>query len=297
MSRTLTPAMEAHLAGGDLALVMMLRLDLVDGTTLALTTHNAPLAFDLGDGNATYYPNTGIIPSDVSLSAGLEADEVDVTGPVADAAVNPWDVTRAAVIGGRFDDARGRLFMVNWEDLGAGAIKLMDAYVVKADVKGVEFSLTLHSQIGKLQQEIGRVITAYCDADFGDARCTVVPQTVVGTVTGATSDRAFTVSFAGTFANDFFERGTVQFLTGALAGTRKVEISSWSAAGAVTLFMPLAEVPEVGATLTITQGCFDPATRASKTRAACMHFSNIDNGRFFPDVPGSDQVLRYPVPS
>ena len=37
------------------------------------------------------------------------------------------------------------------------------------------------------------------------------------------------------------------------------------------------------------QGC-------GKTRADCMGFANIVNFRGFPDVPGTDQVLRYPNP-
>jgi hypothetical protein len=59
--------------------------------------------------------------------------------------------------------------------------------------------------------------------------------------------------------------------------------------GTLALYAPLAAVPAVGDTLEIRRGC-------EKTRAACMAYSNIDNFRGFPDVPGSDQVLRYPNP-
>ena len=73
-------------------------------------------------------------------------------------------------------------------------------------------------------------------------------------------------------------------------GIRPVEINDWSSAGGVALWTSLPEPPAVGDTLTLTQGC-------GKTRADCMAFGNIVNFRGFPDVPGSDQVLRYPNPA
>jgi hypothetical protein len=97
------------------------------------------------------------------------------------------------------------------------------------------------------------------------------------------------VSFAGTYADDFFNLGTVEALTGALAGTWPVEIFDWSAAGAIVLFAPLADVPAIGDTFTIKRGC-------GKTRADCMARDNIDFFRGFPEVPGSDQVLKIAVP-
>lgn len=297
MSRTLTPAMTAALGKRNLRLASMLRLDLADGTTLCFTDHDRPLTFDLGDGAATYYPDTGVIPSDLSLSAGFEADEIEVSGPVVDEATQPWHVTRKAVIGGKFDAATARVFMVDWSALGNGAIKLMQGYVSRGDVAGGRFVLTIRSDISRFEQEVGRVITAYCDADFGDARCGATFETETATVTAVTDERRFNVSFAGSFVDGFFNRGTAAFLTGDLAGTRPVEIRSFSAAGVIELFMPLASLPEVGDTLTLRQGCYDPATRTSKTRAACMTFGNIANFRGFPDVPGSDQALRYPNPT
>jgi uncharacterized phage protein (TIGR02218 family) len=297
VSRTLSPGMVTALGKRTLTLAAMLRLDLADGTTLAFTDHDRTLSVDLGDGLATFYPDTGILPSDLSLSTGFEADEIEISGPVVDAATQPWHITRAAVIGGRFDGARARIFMVDWASLASGPIRLMQGFVTRGEVAGGRFKLTIRSDISRFEQEVGRIITAYCDADFGDARCGATPVTEAATVTSVTDERGFTVSFVSSFVDDFFNRGTAAFTSGALAGTRPVEVRSFSAAGVIELFMPLAELPEVGDTLTLRQGCFDPATRTSKTRAACMTFANIANFRGFPDVPGSDQALRYPNPT
>ena len=288
--RTLAAGIAGHIAGTAHKRVSMLRLDLVDGTTLALTDHNHDLPFDLGDGSETYLAGTGILPSDLSLSTGFDADEIEVEGPIG------TTVTKAAVIGGRYDDAVARFFQTNWSSLADGAVKLLKGRVVVAEVIGDRFRLTIHSEIGKFTQEVGRTITGYCDADFGDARCGLTPVTDAVTVTAVTDERSFTVSNPGARATNFFNGGTVQFTSGALNGTRKVEVLSFNTSGAVVLWTGLAEAPAVGDTLNLRQGCFDVATGESKTRTACMAFDNIVNFRGFPDVPGSDQVLRYPNP-
>lgn len=295
--RTLSAGLTTHVSGSVHQLAAMVRLDLEDGSTLAFTDHDQPLSVDLGDGAATYYPQTGMLPTDLTLSLGFEADEVEVSGPVVDSATQPWHVTRLAVLGGRFEGAIARYFYVNWSDLAQGPARLLRGYVYKSEVMGSEFKLTIQSEITKFRQDIGRLTSAYCATDFGSAECGLTPDTVAATILSVTDEREFTVSFSGSYADDYFNRGTVQFTSGDLNGTRKIEITDWSSAGSITLFEPLADVPQVGDTLTITQGCYDPATSSSKTRTACMSFSNIVNFRGFPDVPGTEQVLQYPNPS
>lgn len=289
--RTLVAGMTTHLATRAHKRCGMLRLDLKDGSTIALTDHSADIDFDLGDGAVTYVAGTGILPSDLTLSTGFEADEVEVSGPIGSV------VSQVAVIGGRFDDAVARYFMVNWSNLANGAIQLMKGRVALAEVMGKRFKFTLHSEIGKFSQTIGKVLTPYCRADFGDAQCGLTAETLAGTVTAVTDERQFIVSFSGAFADDYFTRGSVTWDTGNLAGIRPIEIEEWTAAGSIALFMPLPAPPEVGDTLTIIQGCFDPTTGESKTRTACKFFENMVNFRGEPDVPGSDQTLRYQVPS
>lgn len=291
MSRTLTAAMSAMLAGQAHRRARMLRMDLVDGSTIALTDHDRVIAFDLGDGAVDYSPRTGILPSDVSLSTGFDSDDLELTGPLLEQATEGFHLTRAMVIGGRLDDAVVRFFQVDWGDLAAGAIRLLRGRVVMASVEGGTFKVVIQSDITRFQQEIGRTITAYCDADFGDTRCGATPDTLAATVTSVTSARQFAVSFTGTYANDYFNKGTVQFTSGALDGTRKVEVSDFTGgtnSGSVVLWAELAEAPEVGDTLTFTQGC-------GKTLPDCVAYDNVVNFRGFPHVPGTDQVLRYPT--
>lgn len=286
--RNLSAAMQAHLAGTAHKRCTMMRIDLADGSVLAVTDHDRVLSFDLGDGVADYRPETGVMPSDLLLTAGFSADQLEVAGPVTEDGLT----TRPALLGGRFDMATVRLFQVNWSNLAAGAIPLLKGEVVLAEIDGSAFRLTVHSQGSRLGKSIGRVITGYCDADFMDARCGYAEAPTVATVTAVTDARTFTVSFAGTIASDWFNKGTVSFLTGDLAGARPVEVFDFAGgagSGALALWTALPAVPAVGDTLNLKRGC-------EGTRPACMAYGNIENFRGFPDVPGSDQLLRFPNP-
>lgn len=258
MSRTVG-ALSTHLADNAHTLATLLRLDLADGTVLAVCDHDADLGFDLGDGPATYRYGTGILPSSLALATGFAGNDVEISGPIGDS------VTRTAVLGGRFDDATARLFKINWNRPGDGAVKLLQGRVVLASVEGGKFKFTVHGDVTRFSQTIGRQITAYCDADFGDARCGMTPVTTTATVTNVTDAHSFTVSYAGAYADNFFNYGTAAFTSGALAGTRAVEVFDWSQAGAVALWTSLAEPPAIGDTLTLTQGC-------SKTRFASTNY-------------------------
>lgn len=280
MSRTLT----VPVTGTGQTRCWMVRLDLVDGTTLAITDHDKDLAFNLGDGSANYSAGTGILPSDLALATGFDGSDIEVQGPIGDT------VTRTAVLGGRYDDAVARLFQVNWADLSQGAIKLLKGRVVLAEVNGGRFKFTIQGEATRFSQTVGRTITAYCDADLGDARCGFALTADTETVSAVTDERSFTVSNGAARADDYFNKGTVTFTSGALAGTRPVEVFDWTTGGVVTLWTGLPEAPAVGDTVELRRGC-------DKTRATCRDtFDNVVNFRGFPDVPGSDQVLRYPNP-
>jgi uncharacterized phage protein (TIGR02218 family) len=264
----------------------MLLLDLQDGTSIGITDHDKSIDFDIGDGTVTYDAGTGILASNVALSCGLDADNYEVTGPISEV------VTLDAIIGGRFNRARTRLFEVNWKELSAGAAKILSGSVSEARVEGGKFVLEIRSDMDRYNQTVGRVITDQCDADFADGvQCFATATEIVGTVTAVTDAMRFTVSFAGSYVDDYFNKGTVQGLTGALAGTNKVEIEDWTSAGVITLFAPLVEAPAIGDTLTVRQGCFDPATGQTKSRLACMHFGQILNFRGYPEVPGRRALM------
>jgi uncharacterized phage protein (TIGR02218 family) len=277
VSRTLSTALATHISGRSHTRCNMLLLDLSDGTSIGITDHDKDLTYDIGDGSVTYSSGTGILTSDVSLSCGLDADNYEVRGPIADV------VTLDGVLGGRFNRARARLFQVNWKDLTQGAIKLLAGNISEARVEGGEFVFEVRSDVDRYNQVVGRTIANNCDADYGDARCGTTPESETETVTAATSAMVFAVTNGGARAADFFNLGTIEFTSGELTG-QVVEIFDWGGAGQVELFAPLTGTPAIGDACTLRRGC-------GKSRADCMARNNILNFRGYPEVPGRKALM------
>jgi len=243
--RTLSGAMTTHIAGAVHRRVMMMRLDLVDGTSLGFTGHDREISFDLGDGAIAYLPRTGINPTAMEWSADFNADDVELDGPIG------VDVTRAALLGGRFNDAVARLFLVDWGNLAAGAIPLLKGRVVLAEAVGMSFKMTVNGDLARYNQRRGRTITGTCDAEFGDTRCGYTPATLACTVTSVVSRRQFGISYTGSFADDYWNLGKADWQTGNLTGTKPVEIFKFdqSSAGVAGVKTCLVFVPSTIATV------------------------------------------------
>jgi uncharacterized phage protein (TIGR02218 family) len=285
MTATLTADFEAHIAGRSHQRCWMLRLDLKDGTVIGCTDHNKPLDFDIGDGSVTYRPDLGMMLSNVQTGAGLDAGNFDITFPLSDA--DGWPFTRDAVAGGRFNRAEARLFQVAWNNLSAGARKIMFGNAGQWRIEGSKAIAQIRDQRDRLNQTRGRQIQNQCDADYADqVECFATPTEVTGTVTVATSARQITASFAGSFADALFDRGTLIGLTGKNAGL-EYPIWSWTAAGVIQTWWPMVDVPDVGDTFTVRDGC-------ARTRAACMGHDQILNFRGEPDVPGQKALRPAP---
>lgn len=322
MTRTVG-ALSTHLSGTAHTRCNMLLMGLRDGTFYGITDHDANISYNLteaGAGSIVYNAHGGTITSDITLAVGMDADNYEVVIPIGgtvssgvlllsgdmtdgddelllsgdmtdgdDALFITQDIPIEAFLGGRLNRADTWLFQVNWKSTGDGKIPFMKGNVSELRIEGGRAVLQIRAEVDRLNQVIGRLISPYCDADHGDARCGRVPESVVGTVSAVASALQFTVTFSGSFADDYFNLGVVEALTGDLAGTAPVEIWDWTSGGAITLFTELSEAPAVGDTFDIIRGC-------GKTRLDCMARANIVNFRGFPEVPGTDQVLKVPVP-
>lgn len=260
-----------------------LMIEAVDGERFAFTTSVTPVTADLGLGAGAEVYAAGFSISSLVLVLGLDASHSEVAGPLDDV------FTRAEVHGGRFESAKFWLFEIV-EGL-TGFAPLLAGTVRETRVEGDAWIFELRGEADRFNQEIGDVLTPYCRADLGDARCGFTLPTIAATVTAVNDAMRFTVSFAGVYADDYFNLGTTEFLTGALAGTLRMEIFDWTGAGAIILFEPLTQAPQVGDTLNLRRGC-------DKTVATCVAIQgDAINFRGEPDVPGTENALKAPVPS
>jgi uncharacterized phage protein (TIGR02218 family) len=148
----------------------------------------------------------------------------------------------------------------------------------------------------RLAEESGRLFTATCDADLGDARCTIdladPRYRGNGTIASVTSAVSFVAAGLDAFTDGWFTAGRIAWTSGANAGlAMEVKTHRVSAAGVqLTLWQTMAEPLAAGDAFVVTAGC-------DKRFATCRdRFGNAVNFRGFPQIPGNDFVLQYAVP-
>lgn len=290
--RTLTAPMEAHLAGTAHRRVWMVRLDLWDGTVLGFTANNRDVPFDLGDaaGLVTYQAGVLGTVSDVDLSTGFEPSNFEISGPFGEV------VTLAGVAGGRFDNAEVHLFQCNPDRADWGEIPVLFGQITTTRPEGGEWFFEVQGEESKFAAVVGETITTQCIRDFGDALCGVEPATVVGTVIEVLDDLTVRFSFEDPHADDYFNFGKVNWTSGELAGTRPIEIYDFTSTGWVTLFSYLSDLPALGDTAEISRGCSKLRHHADASIPTCVTYANAARFDGFPDITGSDQLLRPTIP-
>lgn len=238
------------------------------------------LDVSLSIGGVTYEASTGFTPSAIDGKADLSVPNLEVVGLLDSASITEDDL-----LAGRWDGAAVEIFEVNYRDLTQGSMNLRSGTIGTVSAGRSAFTAELRGLAQKLQQALGRVFTPSCQAQLGDAECQVDlgPLTVTGTVTLATSARAFTDSSRAEAA-DYFGAGLITWTGGDNDGLQ-MEVRTFSA-GAFELALPMPYAIAVGDTYSLVPGCRKRAITDCKTK-----FNNIVNFRGHPYVPGNDKVL------
>ena len=284
--KTLPSGLQAHLATGATTLCWCWRLTRRDGLKLGFTDHDRDVVFD----GTTFEAAAGFTASEIKDSVGLNVDNLEVT-----AAVTSQRLAEADLAAGIYDDAKVEIFRVNWQSADQRVL-MRSGSLGEVKRTGYAFAAEVRGLAHYLQQPKGRVFQYTCDADLGDARCTVTLATPANTGSGVVesvaSSRRFTATGLSAFASSWFTRGLLTFTSGAAIG-QKIEIKSHSfVAGSVSfeLWVPAVEPLMPGQTFTVTAGC-------DKTVATCRaKFSNAINFRGFPHMPGNDFLTKISRP-
>jgi uncharacterized phage protein (TIGR02218 family) len=275
--KSLSPEFAAHLASGATTLCWCWRIARRDGTVLGFTDHDNPIAFD----STTYEAASGFTASDITDGLGLSVDNLEVTGALSSATL-----TDADLAAGRYDDARIAIYRVNWADPEQRAL-MRSGSIGEVRRTGSTFTAELRGLAHYLQQPTGRLLQQTCDADLGDARCTVDLTSPAfrgaGTILAVKSARRFTVSGLDGFATRFFSRGLLTFTSGVSSGL-KIEVkvhTKLAASVEIELWVEAEGPPASGDAFFITAGC-DKRFDTCKAR-----FANTINFRGFPSIPGN----------
>jgi uncharacterized phage protein (TIGR02218 family) len=289
--RTIPTALQAKLDAGVTTLCRCWIVRRTDGAVQGFTDHDRDIVLTgvLAE-PVTCRAGTGLSASEATEQLGLAVLGMEVSGALAS-----QSLTESDLAGGRYDGAEIRTLMVDWSE---PALNVLLARGILGEVRreGQAFTAEFRSLAHRLAEDSGRLYTATCSADLGDARCTVDLDNAVfrgnGTVDALSAVSAFYAAGLGGFEDGAFTAGRLTFTSGANAGFA-MEVKRHRADGTgvlIELWQVMPEPIAAGDTFTVTAGC-------DKRFATCRdRFANTDNFRGFPHIPGNDFIIRAPTP-
>jgi len=280
MTKSLAPALQAHLDSGTTTMALCWKVVREDGLVQGFTEHDRDLTVD----GVLHIASSGFSASMVAQSLGLAVDNLSVEGALNSDTINEDDLAN-----GLYDGAELTLTWVNWADPTLYTV-LSRGYMGEVKRAETGFSAEFRSLSSKLSQRTGRAYLRTCDATLGDARCQVdlgdPAFSGSGTVSSA-DGRSLTVTGIGGFDSDWFTRGLITMTSGASSGVT-LEVKSHAASNLVLWDVPPSGIVATD-TFTITAGCKQDCDTCR------VKFNNLINFQGFPFVPGTDIITSYPT--
>ena len=164
MSRTLTSAMLAHIAGEETTLATCVKMTLADATVTGYTNHDNDLLIS----GVTYQASTGYTPTDIKNTDQMNVNNMDIEGLIVTGGITAGDISA-----GRYDGAAVEMFLVNWASISDGTIPMHRGVIGEIARDENLFVAELRGIKQLLQQNITETYSVTCRATLGDSRCKV----------------------------------------------------------------------------------------------------------------------------
>jgi uncharacterized phage protein (TIGR02218 family) len=275
--RILSPELAAHVAGEATTLCRCWSLARRDGAVLGFTDHDRDLSFD----GTLFRANAGLEAAEASSELGFATGGGEVLGALAASGLGEEDLSR-----GLYDDARVALWLVNWADPDQRTL-LETGFVGEVKRSDGNFTAEVRGLGKAFDEERGRLYTASCSADLGDARCGVTPSASTATVAETDGRLSLTAPALSGYGDGYLTGGRLLFTTGANTGFATEIRSHRTDGGTVSLQLWQAAPQPIapGDGFTVQAGC-------DKRFATCRSkFGNGVNFRGFPHLPGNDFII------
>lgn len=283
--RIIPPALQAKLNSGATTLCRCFILTRRDGVVQGFTDHDRDLTLN----DVVCRADTGFAGSEAVARLGLSVDGIEVTGALSDESLN-----EDALATGRYDAAQVDMYLVDWSEPELHVL-MSRGHIGEVRREGRAFAAELRGLADALNAETGRLYTAACSADLGDARCGIDLDDPLyrgeGVVTGLNGVSVFTASGLSDFDDGWFTGGRLAF-TGGANDADAIEVKRHRKGGdtvIIELWQAMAQPIAPDDTFTVTAGC-------DKRFTTCRdRFDNVLNFRGFPHIPGNDFIMRYAV--
>jgi uncharacterized phage protein (TIGR02218 family) len=279
--RQLSGEFAARLAADGTSLCACWRFARRDGAVFGATDHDRAIAFD----GVNYEPAGGLRGAEFESSAGLAPGRA-----IAEGAISAEVITEADLDAGLWDGASVDVWRVDWE-APEHRVRIWSGRLSEVARQGARFTAELVSLKAGLERSVGRVYARNCDADVGDARCGADLDDPAfrgeGFVTEALGQKSVRVSGLAGFDDGWFAGGVLAWTSGANDGATARVVRH--AGDQIELAAAPRFAIDAGDAFAVTAGC-------DKSFGTCGgKFSNQDNFRGFPHMPGPDAVLAGPA--
>lgn len=283
--RDIPEALLAHIKSGVTSLCRCWVLTRADAVQMGFTDHDAVLNFE----GITFSPATGMDAAALQSSTGLSVDNSQAVG-----ALSCDGLTDDEIEQGLYDGAEIVQYLVNWQDVSQRVLMFRGSMGEIKRGSGA-FEAELRSISEGLNQPIGRAYLRQCDAHLGDTRCGIDLSgsefTSDAELTFAVGQRVLHMKGLDGYDDGWFVEGQLSFVTGQNAGA-VATIKTDQTKGLrriIEVWEYLRHPIDLGDIVRVSAGC-------DKKQSTCKNkFSNILNFRGFPQMPGDDWALSYPV--
>lgn len=275
--RDIPSGLAAHIEADATTLCHCWSLTRRDGLVLGFTDHDRPLSFD----DIDFAAATGLEAAENAAELGFAIGGGEVAGAFAAFGLNEADLAR-----GLYDDARMRVWLVNWADAGQRVL-LEEGFVGEIKRGEASFTAEIRGFAKAFDEERGRLYLRSCSADLGDVRCGVALVAAEADVVENDGRLSLSAEGMSSYADGHFTGGRLVFPRGANAGFA-TEVKRHGREGTRALFQ-LWQAPAAGIMsgdgFRVTPGC-------DKSFATCRaKFGNGVNFRGFPHMPTTDFII------
>ena len=240
--------------------------------------------YDLVVGGHVYKSDGPIISREgISLSLGIEVDNLSVTIDVTDDQTFEGVRVVQAFHNGQMDGARfklERIFMdINTPtDTSAGTIKLFEGRLIEPELDRNTISVSVASDLDDLNVQMPRnLYQPSCTNTLFDGACGLLRQNHVVSTTIESGSTASRILCQVNQPQGWFTQGVIEFLDGGNKGLKRTVRLHES--GALLLTLPLLEEPQPGQRIKVYPGC-------DKRLETCDNrFNNRSRFRGAPFIP------------
>lgn len=240
--------------------------------------------YDLVVGGHVYKSDGPIISREgISLSLGIEVDNLSVTIDVTDDQTFEGVRVVQAFHNGQMDGARFKLERIFMDmntptDTSAGTIKLFEGRLIEPELDRNTISVSVASDLDDLNVQMPRnLYQPSCTNTLFDSACGLLRQNHVVSTTIESGSTASRILCQVNQPQGWFTQGVIEFLDGGNKGLKRTVRLHES--GALLLTLPLLEAPQAGQRIKVYPGC-------DKRLETCQNrFNNFTRFRGAPFIP------------